>query len=41
VHEWMIDIPAIGDIYRNAKSIFCYFNSLGLEDLGGPKALEE
>jgi len=28
--EWQIDVPTIGNVYRNAKSVFRYFNGLGL-----------
>jgi len=30
MHEWQIDVPTIGNVYRNAKSVFRYFNGLGL-----------
>jgi len=30
MREWEIDVPTIGNVYRNAKSVFRYFNGLGL-----------
>jgi len=31
LHEWKVDVPTIGNIYRQAKGVLRYFNGLGRE----------